>query len=203
VLSPTRLTYRKQYHSTALVGVFTNKTHIQKTISQAQPLLVLSPTRVTYRKQNHKHSPCWCFHQQDSYAENSITSTALVGVITNKSHIHKTISQAQPLLVFSPTRFTCRKQYHKYSPCWCYHQQDSYAENNITNTALVGVFTNKNHIQKTISQAQPLLVLSPTRFNAENRMARFQDEINDKQTQPLLVLSPTRVCGIARNVLAF
>jgi hypothetical protein len=52
-------------------------------------------------------------------------------------------------------------------------------------------------------QTQPLLVLSPTRFNAENRMARFQDEINDKQTQPLLVLSPTRVCGIARNVLAF
>jgi hypothetical protein len=88
----TQTTVKTNIASTALVGVFTNKTHIQKTISQ--------------------HSPCWCFHQQDSHTENNITSTALVGVITNKTHIQKTISQAQPLLVFSPTRLTCRKQYH-------------------------------------------------------------------------------------------
>jgi hypothetical protein len=61
---------------------------MQKTISQVQPLLVFSPTRLKYRKQYHKYSPCWCFHQQDSNTENNITSTALVGVITNKSLWH-------------------------------------------------------------------------------------------------------------------
>jgi hypothetical protein len=208
---------------TALVGVFTNKIPVYKTKSRAQPLLVLSPTRITYRKQYHNHSPCWCFHQQDSHKVNNITSTALVGVFTNKIPVYKTksraqpllvlsptrftyrkqynstalvgvftnkipiqktISRAQPLLVFSPTRLTYRKQYHVHSPCWCFHQQESHTENNITCTALVGVFTNKSRIkpknnktttalvgvftnkipiQKTISRAQPLLVLSPTR----------------------------------------
>jgi hypothetical protein len=45
VFSPTRLIPPNKFPSTALVGVFTNKTNTAKQV----PV----------------HSPCWCFHQQD------------------------------------------------------------------------------------------------------------------------------------------
>jgi hypothetical protein len=51
--------------STALVGVFTNKTLYRKQISAAPPLLVLSPTRLYTENKYPQHRPCWFFHQQE------------------------------------------------------------------------------------------------------------------------------------------
>jgi hypothetical protein len=84
VFSPTRVYAETNIRSTALVGVFTNKS--------------------LCRNKHPQHRPCWCFHQQESmqkqtslappllvfsptrvYAETNIRSTALVGVFTNKS----------------------------------------------------------------------------------------------------------------------
>jgi hypothetical protein len=64
VFSPTSVYTENKIRTTALVGVFTNKS--------------------LYRKQNPHQCPCWCFHQQASMQKTIIASTALVGVFTNK-----------------------------------------------------------------------------------------------------------------------
>jgi hypothetical protein len=74
VFSPTRLIPPNKFSSSALVGVFTNKTIGRRLFSVA-----LAPFPAP-----RSICPCWCFHQQEKY--------------------HQTSSRPQPLLVFSPTR---------------------------------------------------------------------------------------------------